>query len=351
MIKNNILINTPCLKKLGGVSNHYIGLQNKWTLNVIYNTIGSRNKIPFFILLPFDIVKFIFKCLIYRPHLIVLNPSLGLNALKRDSLFLFFSKMLNINTIVFFHGWDLEVEKKIDEGSYDIFNNYKKTDLFLVLASDFKKKLIEWGFKTEIKLTSTKVDDDLLKSFSIEKKPKNNDILFLSRIEEEKGVFIVLKAFKKLKLKFPEIKLTIAGNGSALQKSKFFVKEHKINDVFFTGRISGEKIYEAFNNHSIYFFPTYYGEGMPTSLLEAMAFGQVIVTRPVGGIKDFFTKKMGYLSNSKDPKVFEKILHECMNDEHFFEKQNFNYNYSSDNFFASKVALSLQDIFISLKKE
>lgn len=342
---NNILINTPCLKSLGGVSNHYIGLKNKWTLNVIYNTIGSRKKIPFFILLPFDLVNFFLRCLLYRPYLIVLNPSLGINALRRDALFLFVAKALNIKTIVFFHGWDLEIQKKIDDGYYNIFKNYKKTDLFLVLASDFKEKLKNWGFKTRIELTTTKVDDDLIKSFSIEKKPQNKDILFLSRIEEDKGIFIVLKTFKNLKLKYPELKLTIAGDGSALIRAKEFVKTHNIKSVLFTGRVSGKEIIEIFNNHSIYFFPTFYGEGMPTSLLEAMAFGQIIVTRPVGGIKDFYSSNMGYLSNSLNPKIFEKIVVDCINDKSFREKQIFNFNYSKENFLASKVAVSLEDIF------
>ena len=61
-----ILINTPSLKKLGGVSNHYIGLKKKWTFNVKYNTIGSRNSIPTIFLIPFDLMKFLVKCILFR---------------------------------------------------------------------------------------------------------------------------------------------------------------------------------------------------------------------------------------------------------------------------------------------
>ena len=36
-----ILVNTPSLKLMGGIANHYKGLRAFWTDNVIYNTIGT----------------------------------------------------------------------------------------------------------------------------------------------------------------------------------------------------------------------------------------------------------------------------------------------------------------------
>jgi glycosyltransferase involved in cell wall biosynthesis len=343
-----ILINTPCLNKLGGVSNHYIGLKNKWTLNVKYNTIGSRNNIPFFILLPFDLIKFFFKCLIFNPKIVVINPSLQLNALRRDQFYLKISKLLGYQVVVFFHGWDIPVQNMIDAGKFDLYEKYKDCDLILVLAKDFKDKLIKWGFKNPIKLTTTKIDDDLIKHFSIGNKSFNNNILFLSRVEKSKGIFIVLKTFKHLNLKFPNIQLTIAGDGNSLYAAKYYVKKHDIKNVIFLGRISGDKLIKTFENHSIYFFPTYYGEGMPTSLLEAMIFGQVIISRPVGGIKDFFTSDMGYISNSIDPLDFEKIISDYIKSSRISEIGKYNHKYANNNFLASKVVKVLENYFINL---
>lgn len=48
----------------------------------------------------------------------------------------------------------------------------------------------------------------------------------------------------------------------------------------------------------IFFFP-FYGEGMPISVLEAMAFSMPVITRNVGGIKDFFINgEMGFCTDS-----------------------------------------------------
>ena len=37
-----VLINVPSLSLLGGVSNHFLGLENYWSCKFKYNTIGSR---------------------------------------------------------------------------------------------------------------------------------------------------------------------------------------------------------------------------------------------------------------------------------------------------------------------
>ena len=77
-----ILVNTPSMNLLGGVANHYDGLKAFWTEKVQYNTIGKRNKNGSGIYwLPWDILKFIFRLLFFRPNVILLNPSLGRTAL------------------------------------------------------------------------------------------------------------------------------------------------------------------------------------------------------------------------------------------------------------------------------
>src|SRR5690606_14828385 len=110
-----ILINTPDISILGGVANHYKGLKNYWTEDVSYNFIGGRNDIPGSVILIYDFLKFILKCLFFQPDVIILNPSLGETAIKRDALYLRISKFLNIKTIVFFHGWNKDQEKIISE--------------------------------------------------------------------------------------------------------------------------------------------------------------------------------------------------------------------------------------------
>ncbi len=344
-----IIINTPSIKESrGGVANHFKGLKNFWNEDVSYNIIGDRNGIPGFVVLPFDLIKFSIKCFIKKPEIVVLNPSLGITALKRDALFIRIAKLFKINVLVIFHGWDKNVEKMIDTNSSWFIKNYRDVDKFLVLASEFKYKLQDWGIKNPIELTTTKVNDELLSNFKIGNKMYNQDILFLARIEENKGIFTAIEAYSIVKNKFPQIKLTVAGEGNALNKAKEFVKGKSISDVFFTGKISGKELISVFSENSIYILPTTHGEGMPTSILEAMAFGLAIITRPIGGVKDFFvTQKMGFLIESVSAQTFaETLINILSSQDRLCEMGIYNHHFAKEHFLASKVATSLEKEFI-----
>jgi len=342
-----IIINTPDINEIGGVANHYKGLKKYWKYDVKYNTIGSRRKIPGIIYLPTDILKFIFKILYFKPDLIVLNPSLLNNAFKRDSLFLIIAAFFKIETIVFFHGWDKKFELEINKKQNYFLKFYKKANGFIVLSNDFKDNMIRWGVLVPIHISTTKVEDDLIKEFDISKKVYNRNILFLSRVIEEKGIFIAINTFELISKNYNDVQLTIVGDGENLNDAMDIVKTKKLKNVKFTGALRGEELINEFKNSDIYLFPTYYGEGLPTSLLEAMAFGLPIITRPVGGIADFFiSEKMGYSLNSKSEIDFaEKIEELIINPNKIAEFGKFNYSFAVKNFMASEVAKKLEDIF------
>src|SRR5690554_8211066 len=85
---------------------------------------------------------------------------------------------------------------------------------------------------------------------------------------------------------------------------------------------------------------------MPTSVLEAMAFGLPIISRPVGGLVDFFEEdKMGYLIESLDPKEYaDKIVQLLENNQKMKEIGIYVHIYAKKHFMDSKVALDTQII-------
>jgi len=340
-----ILINTPDTSILGGVANHFKGLKSFWTQDVHYNFVGGRKGIPGPIFLIYDYLKFFFLCAFGRYDVILLNPSLGVTALKRDALFLKIAKWFNIKTVIFFHGWSNDMVKELNQDSRKFCQIFNSSDQILVLAKAFKNDLVNWGITKPIHLTSTKVNDELIHDFDFSEKPQEINILFLTRVETYKGIYTSLDAFKIIKSRFPEVKLTVAGDGSQLTKAKNFVLKNNITDVQFLGNITGKHLQETFANSHIYILPSH-GEGMPTSVLEAMAFGLPIISRPVGGLVDFFEEdKMGYLIESLEPDIYaKKIIHLIENKDKMMTIGRYNHEFAKKHFMASKVALEIEKL-------
>lgn len=341
-----ILINTPRLNgRIAGVVNHYAGLKEYWTEEVIYNEIGKKGTTPGtgIYWIPFDVIRFIYKIVVICPDIILLNPSLGKNAIARDLLYLKIAKLFGKKVAVFFHGFNknnvnsINIEKMVEQ--------LNRCECLFVLANDFAKSLREWGVCVPIHLTTTKVDDRLLESFNICKKDYDSkNILYLARVTKEKGIYLTLDTFKILQDKFPDFVFRIAGVGNELEEAQKYAKEKNIR-VDFLGGLSGQTLVEEFKNAYIYIFTSFH-EGMPTSVLEAMAFGIPIVTRPVGGIIDFFKDgDNGYLVDSIAPYDFYCAIEKLLNDKQSVNRMSLiNYNYAKEHFLASSVAKQIENV-------
>ncbi|PWN07465.1 glycosyltransferase family 4 protein [Rhodohalobacter mucosus] len=341
-----VLINTTPPTNSGGVANHYKGLKEYWTEEVHYNYIGGRKNVPGSIIIWYDLIKLIWKLIAIKPDLVLLNPSLRKGAIKRDGLFLRVSKIFGKNTVVFFHGWNQELAKEISNSPYKFIKLFNKADKILVLASAFKEQLKDWGITKPISLTTTKVDDELVSQFVITEKKYTKTILFLARIEKAKGIFIALDAFKTIKEVVTDARMIIAGNGNALNEAKNYVKSSKLRDINFTGYLREEELIQTYIQSDLYILPTY-GEGMPTSVLEAMSFGLPVISRPVGGMVDFFENgKMGYLVNSFSPEDFAKrVIEILLEKEKHQATGRYNFQYAKEHFYASHVAREMEKHF------
>jgi glycosyltransferase involved in cell wall biosynthesis len=108
-------------------------------------------------------------------------------------------------------------------------------------------------------------------------------ILSLGRLGHNKGTYVLLDAVASLSKRYPEIKLWLGGDGE-LDKAKQEAERLGIgNKVETLGWVNGEQKADLLERASIYALPSY-AEGMPVSVLEAMAAGLPIVSTPVGGI-------------------------------------------------------------------
>ena len=360
--KHKLLFLVPAKTAKGGIVNYFNVLENNFSLPVEYFVRGARSwpnregKIKEVFRAWNDLKTF--KKRIKRKDVLLVqtSTSLGAFAVIRDGFFLRAAQKRQLITITFFRGWDEKFEKVLSGWKLKLFKRFFfKSKAIIVLSKKFEKKLRDWGYQGDIYVETTVVDEVLLRSFNMNDfQNKINhlnleevNLLFLARTEEAKGLFEAIEAFIKLKKKFQNIKLTIAGDGFSKQKAIEKIISHQLQDsVSFAGFITGEKKVQAFRNSHIYLFPSY-TEGMPNSVLEAMAFGLPIVTTPVGGITDFFVEgKNGYYVEIKSvEKIVEKVSLLLTNTPKYMEISKNNLDFARREFMTSVLVNNLEKKF------
>ena len=358
----NILV--PRLYNQGGVANYYktlrehLGPEYEYIYRGNFSSDESRLAVPWRMFKDYAL----FRNKTRRgTKAIVINSSLGTGGFFRDGLYMIMSPR-NVEKIVFFHGWDPEFEKKIDNSLFLrkwLENTFLKADHIIVLSSEFKAKLREWGYHGPISLETTLVDEQLVKDETLESTTENRvkletpTLLYLGNISRAKGVWEVLDSLKHLNdyEQYQDIQLKIAGAGKELDALQQYTEDNQLN-VEFLGYVRDEQKAQAFKNAHIYVFPSIHGEGMPNSILEAMAFGLPIITTRVGGLPDFFEDgKMGLFLDSREPEhIAEKIRYLLDRPELMQQMSKYNFEYAKEHFYASKVAKRLEAIIDQVVK-
>ncbi|MCG3218157.1 MAG: glycosyltransferase family 4 protein [Candidatus Heimdallarchaeota archaeon] len=128
----------------------------------------------------------------------------------------------------------------------------------------------------------------------------NNYIVFLGRLLHNKGVDLLLEAYKRLLSRGINVSLVIVGTGpfkneyeneakrlgfnvqSSSEEDKQ-IDNHLIGQVIFTGFISDDEVYAFLQGASVYCLPSRW-ESFSISILEAMGAGVPVVCTSVGGI-------------------------------------------------------------------
>ena len=139
----------------------------------------------------------------------------------------------------------------------------------------------------------------------------NHIVLYTGRFESRKGVGDLIRAAKYISKVDSNIKFILVGNGPLDMNLRKMVDKFSLNkNVQFAGFVPHEKIYEYYQNSTIYVLPSYY-EGLPTTLLEAMSCGMASITTNVQGNSELIKNgENGLLISPKNPKeLAEKILY------------------------------------------
>ena len=138
------------------------------------------------------------------------------------------------------------------------------------------------------------IDPDLFNLVSHQGQARQ--LLFIGRLASVKGLPILLESLAQLKPNYPDLCLTVIGDGPEKDYLQQMVKELNIeNQVKFVGYQSQESVRNYLQQTEIFVLSSF-AEGLPVVLMEAMAAGVPVIATQIAGVSELVDNGVnGYL--------------------------------------------------------
>ncbi|MFQ5787510.1 MAG: glycosyltransferase family 4 protein [Thermodesulfobacteriota bacterium] len=171
----------------------------------------------------------------------------------------------------------------------------KKYDAIIAVSNEVAKSTLKWYFVNERKVYTVfnGVEVDLFRPDRGQRKRIRESLaisgiwkilIFFSLVTKQKGLHLLIKALPDILKECSYIKLLVAGEGDYLTEARQLTGELGLEDyVVFTGYIPREEAPNYINASDVFVLPTLRQEGMPFSLLEAMACSKPVIASRIGG--------------------------------------------------------------------
>lgn len=196
-------------------------------------------------------------------------------------------KVVTIHDFSVFHEglWGKEFAESGIRKLSEVINKNKPDHIIVV--SDFIKDELIARFPTFENKVSTVYHgvDHFQKGESLAKKYDFPYIVCVGTIEARKNVLNLAKAFERLKVKFPDLKLIFAGGNAGYKGSEILNELKAIRNVVLLDYVSKDTIQNLIENAEFVAYPSLY-EGFGFPILEAMYLGTPVLTSNFGAMKE-----------------------------------------------------------------
>lgn len=157
----------------------------------------------------------------------------------------------------------------------------KTADIVIALSDEWKSRLLEISPYARIEVVRNGINFDQFPIYKSRSHPAPPyQVLFLGKLGQRKGVYDIIEAATILPS--GRYKITLAGDGE-IEKVKNLILHEKLQDmVDVPGWLMGKRKAELLEQADLFLLPSYH-EGLPISILEAMASHLPVVATPVGG--------------------------------------------------------------------
>lgn len=235
----------------------------------------------------------------------------------------------------------------------------KKANRVIVFHKDEGSKIVEMGVNEQrifyvpngINLLS--LNEIVLKKGRFRKQYKIGSeekiILFLGRIDNIKGLDILIKSFIRLVNTIKNVRLVIVGSdGGFLNTLKRFIIESNIEQrVLFTGFLQGDEKVCAYIDADVYVLPSYY-DAFPNTVLEAMSYGTPVIVSNHCGIVEWLNKDEACICSPNETELYNSFLNVLLNDKLRASLSEKGRQVTNDRFGWDKVVRKVEEVYLSL---
>jgi len=280
----------------------------------------------------------------------------------KDFYLIIFSQIFSVKLINHLHGGDF---KMFSENSSYLFKkliywSYKKVDTSIVLTKEMVSQFNDYDtMKVEV------VPNCYAKSFldvtwsELQNTYKQSiSLIYFSNIMSTKGIMTFLDALEPVLEKYPKITVDIAG----VPIGDYLLDKNQITKVFkdklkelkrkfgtrisYHGLVSGNLKETYLKKSSIFVLPTVHrSEAFPISIIEAMYFGNAIITTDLNYLPGIVKNKSnGILIKPNDSVGLEEALNVLLDDKEFLNAMQ------KTNYQDARVKYNPDKIFNSIDK-
>ncbi len=264
----------------------------------------------------FHYMIFLFR---YSPDIVHINTSFCRYSFWRDTFYLIISKIFGKNVLLQIHGGCLdEFQRQVPPLLNRFVNKILKAPEQIIVLCSMQKKPFE-----DLCINNTpKIVPNMINAIKFNRSTNYRNhlgiplehtvVLFVAaHFYKEKGVWEVLNAVPLVTNRYKDVQFIFVGGGKEEDAMHQFCRQiGRKKYVKFTGHVFNEDIIKIYLSADIFVLPTYYSEGFPIVILEAMAAGLPVISTPIRAIPEIIEDGVnGFLIQPKDPvAVAEKII-------------------------------------------
>lgn len=213
----------------------------------------------------------------------------------------------------------VDVPKWAYESAIENKKFFERMNKIIAVSEPLKEDFISDypNLKPKVVVIPNGVDENIFKpAESVAEKYQKFTVLYVGRMELEKGIDEIIRAIGDLKEHQIDAQAVLIGDGIHIETFKSLADELGIAEqTKFLGQIKNDLLNEYYKKCHVFALPSKRVEGHPMTISEAMCSGLPILSTDKGGLKTLFTdekegyfiedykslaEKIKYLINNKD---------------------------------------------------